>query len=282
MPAGLTALLSMAKFVALGLPSYTKLRDLNKRLVPFLNFRTWWIRNTDTGDMIQGQFEPEDLQHNVGSRYSTHYAQGRAHPITQFLGGELETVSFTATVYAEHIIQNGVEVPETLIEWAQKDRVLDRPPILEFWVGDGFIAMPCLLEPVQLTYFHPREFGRSRGAKIRISLRRFDDYKLDEKQNFDTRYHRVSSFDYYEMLAFREYKNPIWGVLLAQDHPKLRTLQLGDTVRLPSAPGLRLRRVEPKSTVFSGLDRRGATPRHELLATCLKRASAARAVDLPD
>lgn len=280
MPA-LNEILSMAKSLASGAPSYAKLRDLQKRTVPFLNFRTWWLRNSDTGDLVQGQFEPEDLTHTIGSRYSTHYAQGRAHPITQFLGGELEGVSFTATIYAEHIIQNGVEVPDTLKEWAQKDRILDRPPILEFWVGDGFVAMPCLLEPITLNYFHPREFGRSRGAKIRISLRRYEPYRLDERQNFDTRYHRVSSWDYYEMLCYREYRRPEWGVLIAQQHPQQRSLKLGDVVRLPSAPGLRIRRVEPKSTVFSGLHRPGTSVRHALLEAKMRAAAAPRVVEVP-
>lgn len=253
-------------------PSYARLRALQKRTVPFLNFRTWHLHNTDTGQTISGQFEAKDLKHTAGSRYNTHYVMGRSHPITQFISGELEVVSFLGTTYAEHILQNGVEVPGKLHDWAQVNIQLGRPPILEFWVGDGFLSIQCLLEPVEHAFYELREFGRSRGAVSRISLRRYDAYDLAQV-SFDTRYHRVGQFDYYEMLAWREYGNPMFGVFLAQDHRTVESFQIGTVVRLPSAPSFRRRRVSFVSEQFSGLDQPGDSPQHKLLAEVMADAS---------
>jgi hypothetical protein len=254
-------------------------RSLRKWGIPFGVERVWHLRNTMTGDVIDGQFPPEEMSHTVGSRYETHYANGRKAPITQFVAGELEVVSFTATLYAYHVFLDVETTVKTLMKWAQMDPLFGRPPILDFWVGNSYVSMPCLLEPVTVAYFENREFGRMRGAKLSIGLRRYDEYNINERQRFDTRYHFVGAFDYFDKIAQDEYGKPEWGPLLAQRHPQYGAgLAVGAVVKLPAIVSLRTSRIVPASSVFDGLHLPGSSDQHTALSRIMRSAALAKRI----
>lgn len=236
----------------------------------FLKLDNWHLLNGDTGEQVDGQFPAEDLTKTIGSRWAEKFALNRKNGILQFLHGETEVVSFTATFHKKHLLAN-IERDIVILErMAVRDRLFARPPILEFWVGDSFLNMRCVMEPITISYERPGMFGDLRYAKISITLRKFSPYSVEETGNFDTRYHPAKAGDYLEMLAWQEYRVPLLGVELARRHPQIRLApEVGEIVKLPSIEGMRRAAIEPSSIVFTNLSARTDTPQKTLLRKLL-------------
>lgn len=236
----------------------------------FIKFDNWHLLNSDTGEQVDGQFPAENLTKTFGSRWTEKFALNRKNGIAQFLHGETTVVSFTATFLKKHFLANIERDISTLSSMAVRDRLLGRPPLLEFWVGDSFLSMRCYLEPLTISYERPGIFGDLRFATISITLRKYSPFDIDETGNFDTRYHRSKAGDYLELLAWNEYRQPILGVELARRHPQIRLApKVGEVVKLPSIEGLRKSVIEPTSIVFSNLSARTDTPQKTLLRKLL-------------
>lgn len=236
----------------------------------FIKLDNWHLYNGDTGEQIDGQFPAQELTKTVGSRWSEKFALNRKNGILQFLHGETEVVSFTATFHKKHVLANIERDMISLERMALRDRMYGRPPILDFWVGDSFLSMRCIMEPVTISYERPGPLGDVRHATVAITLRKFSPFSVDETGNFDTRYHPAKAGDYLELLAWAEYKQPILGVALAKRHPQIRlTPKIGEIVKLPSIEGLRKSIIEPASIVFANLSARTDTPQKSLLRKLL-------------
>jgi hypothetical protein len=225
----------------------------------FPNLKVWHMLNQDTFETLSGQFEAEELSEERGSVYSERFTLNRKKAILQFLHGVTPTVSFRGMFFNETIlgplvcgVPVGLDVSknlQTLKDWSERDDILMRPPVVTFWVGSGFLTLDCVIESVSPVYHKPNALGSFRGADFTVTLREFTAFDPTATAAFDTRYARVKTGDYYELLAAREYRQPLLGVFLRQRNPDKPNLQVGNILKLPSAggPTLRQARIEPAS-----------------------------------
>lgn len=224
----------------------------------FPNFRVWNMLNTDTGQLIQGQFEPDSVSKNVGSIYAERFTLNRKKAILQFLHGKTPTVSFSGMLFNETILgslptfSDTRPTLETLQEWSQRDPLLGRPPVVTFWIGDSWLSIDAVIEDVDSDYLKPGFLGSFKGANFSVSLREYTPFDIEATAGFDTRFHPAKRGEYYELIAQREYREPLIGVILRQRNPSRINLQTGDVVRLPSGTGsIRQVPITQSSIVFS-------------------------------
>lgn len=219
----------------------------------FLNFRSWFLQNLDTGQIFQSQFEPEGLTRDIVANYAEHTALNRRNPILQFLNKKADTVSFQATLFRQNVAQNTVEEDFALLEsWVNPDEAFNnRPPILSFWVGDGHVEIDCVLEAITGAVFSRPTFGGGvRRIDFTIQLRQYQEFSLDDSGVFETRYHISKTRDYYELVAEREYGVALKGDIVRQRNPTKPNMQVGDRIPFPDIVAIRKDIVEPKSIAF--------------------------------
>lgn len=229
--------------------------------------RVWNLFNWDTLEEIRGQFHAEELAGEVASAYSEKFSLNRQHAITQFLHGEVETLSFRARLYAATAAEEAQTEFDKIKSWARRDESLGRPPVLEFWAGDGLYAyfVRCILQSVSgIAYDRPTFFGGLRHVTFTLNLREYKDYSIEATPPGDTRYHRARLGDYYEMLTYREYGDPMLGDVIRKIHPTKPNVQVGDTIKLPSAKKLRTSKTTQTSIPLETGFGRKATPQRDL------------------
>jgi len=212
------------------------------------NWRAWHMINVDSGEEIEGDYEPTDLSENLSNTYQEHFALNRSNPITQFLHGNSDTLSFQARLYASHILSSIDDQLKTIKEWIRRRDDVMRPPIIVFWVGDSTIYQECVIESISdIRYDTLTFFGALRGATMRINLRQYVPFDPAGGEPPETRYHRAKAGDYFEMLCYREYGNPDLGDAIRKRNPEKPNLQVADVVKLPSAEAIRKHRTETTS-----------------------------------
>lgn len=220
--------------------------------------KTWTIRNLDDGSSgpIIGQYGAESYQENIGSNYVESNALGRNKPITQFINGNSNVTEFTAVLYAKDLVQQNTTVKlsiQNLKAWSQYDKKLKRPPIISFKVSDGIgnIYYPkALIIGCNPTYKEYNNKGDLVHAEIAMVIKEYTPY-IQTTQSFDTRYHNAMDGEYHELLAAREYKNPMLGIVVRQYNEQTE-IGTGDIVKLPDkqsqsiSPNL----IKPKSLIL--------------------------------
>lgn len=224
----------------------------------FPNFRVWHMLNKDTGQLVSGQFEPDSMTEEHGSVYAERFTLNRKKAILQFLHGKTPTVAFTGTFYNETMLGplptfgDAKRNLDTLNKWSERDSILGRPPVVTFWIGDSWISIDAVIENVSASHMPPGFLGAYKGSKFTVALREYTPFDINATAGFDTRYHKAKRGEYYELIAEREYMEPLIGVILRQQNPSRINLQVGDTVRLPAGTGsIRQEPIAPSSIVFS-------------------------------
>lgn len=241
----------------------------------------WHLKNLDTGEDLEGQFAPIGPTKEVGSVYAEHSTLNRQHAIMQYIRGLTDTYSFTARFYALHSADTNPEVSIAALEkWSKRDARWGRPPRVAVTVGNQVPLPEAVIEgPLSIAYVDDplpdagiagvagavgRVVGAAgavvgaigaavgggggvRGADCSITLRAYTKYDLSYKEEPSTRYHRAQTGDYYELLAYREYKAPLLGDIIRKDHPDKQTLTEGDVVKLPSIGAIKGETVKPTS-----------------------------------
>jgi hypothetical protein len=236
--------------------------------------KAWFLRNEDSKQTIQGQFEAEDVTENISTNYATTGVLNKQHPILQFISGELHTVSFRATLFnRDELIGNADRDLEVLRTWAKRDEKLGRPPILSFWIGKGFVNLTlCVIEGLGgISFMKPTITGSLKGVSLPITLLRYTPYSLDTPSPGETRYHIAKRGDYYEWLTLREYGSTGLGDVIRKRHPDKPNVQIGDVIKLPSIEAIRTERVEPKSISLKNSFRRGDYPQRTLRIESFER-----------
>lgn len=226
-------------------------------LIP--NFKIWQMKNLDTGELLQGQFEPTNVSRDVGANWGQFTSLNRQNPIMQFLNGAQETLSFDGRFFRDHALDKSPKLKlEQLISWTKINDKVRRPPVLQFWVGDGHIQMNCVIAGVTATYQRPDFFGELRDVGFSIQLLEFTTFSIDDAKEVDTRYAHARERDYFELLAYEEYGNPMIGDVIRKQHPQLQSMEPGDIVKLPSIDGVRTVKVTqtsiPLKTAFGRKD----------------------------
>lgn len=227
----------------------------------------WYLYNLDTDDKFEGQFPPEEVTQDISGTFSEDSALNRESPITQFLHGNLDRVSFRGRLFAEDSTVNLIKPLRLLQKWKKRDPDLFRPPILHFWIGDSTVKVDrCLLESVAgISYRSFRNDGSPRDISFTINLREYVPYSLVVETGGETRYHRAKEGDYYEWLAQREYGQPLHGVVIRDQHPAQEgKLAVNDVVKLPSPETMRRVVAEPTSIALETAYGRNETPQRAL------------------
>ena len=223
--------------------------------------KRWNLVNEDTLEHFKGQFQAEEVSEDRGAAYTERFTLNRQNAILQFLHGETPTLSFRGRVFNETITggsfplytkrQEGLFAK--LLTWLEIDPTVKRPPTLIFWIGNGHIQKRVVIETITgIRYDAPQFAGKFHGASFTVNLRQYTPYSLLATEAFDTRYHFASEGDYYELIAYREYKRADLGVFLRQRQPTQPNLTVGNIVPLPSPGGATIRKakVVQQSTIF--------------------------------
>lgn len=215
----------------------------------FVDFRVWFLKNVDTDETLQGQFPAENVTENVGSQYATHSTLNRQHSILQFTRGEVTTLSFDSMFFQQSRDEDITQPLRLLKSWSQRDNKLGRPPILNFWIGDGHAEFrQCVCKSVaSIKYGEPTSLGAMRQVSFTVNLDEYTPFSLATKGNFETRYHNARQADYYEMLTVREYGDPMLGDVIRKRHPTKPNIQVGDIIKLPSIEAVRRSSIVPTS-----------------------------------
>lgn len=233
----------------------------------FLNFRSWFLQNLDTFQIFQAQFEPEGLTREIVSNYAEHTALNRKTPILQFLNKQAETITFQATLWRRDVAFNTVEDDFALLQsWVEPDEAFNnRPPLLLFWVGDGHVQLECVMTGLTgVTYDRPTFGGGVRKITFNVNLKQYQEFSLDSGGLFETRYHIAKERDYYELIAQREYGDPLKGDIIRKRNPTLPNMQLGDRIPFPAIEAIRRDRVETKSVALESAYGKRITPQKQL------------------
>ncbi len=220
---------------------------LATRFIP--NFKVWNLVNLDTNEVLQGQFEAQGVTEDISVEWAEFTSLNRQKPIMQFLHGNADNVSFTGRFFSNHALDTDPEQRLNLLKsWTKIESTLRRPPICQFWVGDGHLRINCIIAGITgITYGRPDFFGRLRDVSFGLSLKEFSTFSIDDTEETNTRFARAQDRSYYELLAFEEYGNPMVGDVIRKDHPDQQSLKPGDVVKLPSIEGIRSKQVTQTS-----------------------------------
>jgi hypothetical protein len=227
------------------------------------SMKAWFLLNHTTQQTMQGKFAPQNLTKNIKPNYASHTALSRSNEILQFLNQSADTISFRIIMHDYDSITGTTETDIQLLEsWARPDPLYgNRPPILTFWVGQGWGLMDCVIENLSdIQYEDPVITGSMRGLSCNISLRAYSPFSLVSSGKYETRYHRAIIRDYYELLAYREYQNPMLGIIIRNRHPTKPNIQVGDVIKLPSVEAIRKEKAQPKSVALKTLTGKKITP----------------------
>ena len=248
---------------------------LDTTLLP--NLRSWFIQNNDTGDVLQGQFEPIEgsLTKDIVANYAEHTTLNRQRPILQFLNGSADVVTFQARLFNLSSFDTPAdEQLEKLERWTKRDDNLGRPPIVTFWVGDKQFEMgsAVITGLTGITFGSPTFLGGLRTVTLSISLMQFEAFKLESKGLLGsllslvgfTRFHRARVRDYYELLTQREYGRPNFGDVIRKRHPEKATIQTGDVIALPNFQAIRKEKTQQTSVPLRTAFGRKDTPQRQL------------------
>jgi len=204
---------------------------------------------------IEFQYVPEQLTRNISSNWGETKAYGRFTPIQQFASGELETIEFTARLFAETILDNIAPRLDALIGAVKPSPKLGRPPIWQF-VWGGFLDEIVIVESIGgINYDDTRsEIGGGlpgpisrrlpgygarglRSVTLRVVLRKFDNYTpaiitTPSQAKRDTYFHTIKSGETWETLAHKFYGDAVKGELLRRLNPSMPFLEVGSIVVL--------------------------------------------------
>ena len=238
------------------------------------NMRVWNMINLDSNETIQGQFAAEGLTRELSASWGQFVSLNRQHPILQFVHGNLETISFDARFFKTNAIaQNPQKLLDKIESWCRIDSKLRRPPVIQFWIGDGHLTINCTIVGINIKYARPDFFGGLKDVSFTVSLLQFQPFSLEDAEQTDTRYAKGRDGDYYELLAYAEYGNAMLGDVIRKMHPQYSTIIAGDTIKLPSIEGVRTKTVEQKSMCLKTGFGKKDTMQKRLVMSCFDRRS---------
>ena len=194
------------------------------------------------------------MTREISSNYASHTALGRANPILQFLNRNAETVSLSATLFRQDVARNTVEEDFALLQtWTEPDDAFNnRAPVLSFYVGDGHVQIDCVLEALTgVTYDRPTLTGGVRKIVFNVNLKQYQEFSLESTKATDTRFHITKERDYYELVAQREYGDPLKGDIIRKRNPTKPNMQVADRIPFPAIAGIRLERVTQTSLALA-------------------------------
>lgn len=240
--------------------------------------KAWHMKNLDSGEVLQGQFEAENVVEDVGAEWTSSTALNRQDPIDQFSHGLADNLSFASRFYRLHRDDDGpLQKLAMLKNWVRIDPSLRRPPIVEWWMGDGLVRIQAKIMSIRgIRYGSMDQTGSVRDVIFTVELEKFVQFNIEEEAETDTRYAHAAERDYYELLAAREYGTPTLGDVIRKLHPSRHGLTEGEVVKLPSIEGVRSKVVTQTSMPLSGAYSRKETDQRTLRLEWFEKRSVAR------
>ena len=197
--------------------------------------KLWILTDLDRNEDIVGQFIPQQVQKTVAGQIAQASSVNSQYPILQWIAGELETITFSAKLWAtdseDFTVDDRLERLEDLVK---RNTDLKRPPVCAFSLGDvPSLAVDCLVKTIGgITYDEVRDDGTLRGVTLQLQLARYEEVEFEitdpsTPETF-TRIRRAKKGDTYESIALDEYGDPTLGVLLRQLNPRIPGMDLAD------------------------------------------------------
>lgn len=228
--------------------------------------KVWTLKNNDTGEVLRGQYVPQDYTENVGAKIPEVSTVNNQEPFPQWVGGEGETSTFKARIFQITSEDSVTDQVERLKAATQKDESRFRAPIFTFTWGVD-ISYKCFVVSLGgIKYDEINNVGEIKGAEFTIVLRKIANEPkqglgklqslsglVDDVKNFfssiggngsdivdviNASPHTISrraiakEGDTFESIAQREYGNALVGDILRRAQPEKLTLQAGDEVIL--------------------------------------------------
>ena len=176
-------------------------------------------------EKITFQFPPQQMTENIGVTWATSNAPTRGVPIVQFAHGELDTISFTAKLWATHALDNIKDKLEAMKRSVRQDPTLLRPPIWLFVWGEAIDDLVVIDSIGGIRYDSLRSDGSVRGCTFAITLSRYTFFDVAATDPNapppSTFFVPARSGDIWEAVARTEYGNPDLGDLLRRRNPGL-------------------------------------------------------------
>jgi hypothetical protein len=236
----------------------------------------------DEGGDIAGEFlfqhAPANITINHGQKYPEGAGFGSIQPFIQWVGGELESLSFDAYFHFEPYMaakegsffrESGAlrKHVEQLIEAAKKNRNLGRPLLWKF-VWGRFVFGPAVLivgqEQLQsVQWTHDQEGSPGRGIleadvvrqTVQVTLKKYRkfDYEVTnpDAPKSNTIYAEAHAGDQWEHLAKRIYGSAVYGQSLRLRFPAVPRPQSGITYPLPNLSTIKKDVYEPQALALS-------------------------------
>jgi hypothetical protein len=223
--------------------------------------------NLRQGTRITGQFIPQQFTHNLGAQLPEAGGYSRTHPVVQWVGGTVETLTFQARLFSEHRdSQSARDKFETLkLLVNHVDDTLKRPPLVRFFWGNAIPGgMKCFVETLGgVQYDEIRPDGSMRGVSMNITLKRFVPFRVVRVTTSPaerTPTHTVRIAETYEMIAQRRWGDPMLGVPLRQQNPRfpmekwapkgIADLEANEVIKLFPRVDLEREPIKPQSHIF--------------------------------
>lgn len=226
--------------------------------VPTINMRA--------GDRIYGQFTPQDFTEDLGANVPDAGGFSRSSPLVQWVGGTAETLTFQARLFSEHSDDN---TAKDKYEKLKLLRIalppLNRPPITNFFWGNVFPGgVPCFVQSLGgVRYDEIRSDGSIRGLTLNITLKKITYFRIErtiQSPTEQTPVHVVRDGETYEMIAYRQWGDPLLGVPLRRMNPRfpmekwapraLADLSANEQIKLYERSELTKKRIKPESHLF--------------------------------
>lgn len=224
--------------------------------------KLWVLHDLDRDEENVGQFVGQSVTRNVSATIARTTSFNSQFPILQWVAGELETISFSAKLFAHDSTDFTVDDRlERLEDLVRRQSDLSRPPVCAFSLGDvASLSIDCLVRSLGgITYDEVREDGTLRGVSLQISLERFEEFGIEATdpstpESF-TRIRRAKRGDTYERIALDEYADAELGILLRQLNPRIPGMDVADLaakdpVHVLPESFLRTLEIEPEFHAF--------------------------------
>lgn len=237
-----------------------------------IDTKLWYLvveEDIDSGELtsgmtITGQFTPTKVRAPMGANVPEAGGFGRTNPLIQWVGGTLDTISFSARLFSDVKKDRSAEFKyETLKLLMKSHSPLGRPPLTRFFWGNAINGgMLCFISQLDANFDEIRLDGSQKGLELQITLKKFTPFRIEKTSASPTErtpIHVAKAAETYEMIAYRRYGDPLLGVSLRQQNPRYpmqkwapkgyADLAPSETIKL--YPKNDLTRVRPESHILS-------------------------------
>lgn len=216
----------------------------------------WRISSKETGVDVEGQFTVDQININtIGGIYADITTVNQSHPITQWIRGQLETITLTSELWAKDRTDNIIEKFTNLLKLCQRDENLHRPPICIFSFGSA-LSIQCFLEHVSNVGYGPlRPDGTPQRIHFTLTVRSYVPSVVNptdpSKPERQSRIRKAKTGETYESIAFDEYGDASLGEFLRRWSRYRPDLTEGDGVHILTVEYMaRQGRVRPQTQIL--------------------------------